>query len=1213
MISSLFSDDWSISAQLHITETDSLFDDDGIFTGAEQNIIFDTNNFLGMKSDALDGYDGAYDIPEPPHAPDRWISLYFPHSDWNSLFGNDFTSDYKKSDNLSDKVSVWDAKIVSDRQDSLVVMEFDFIDSVQWPVFLKLQDESDLSIFQYYRLEDDDAIEFEYDTDSSYLAQFTVGTNIPGPALDFDAQGGGRQMSLSWKNRVLCLSGSSLDICNNTLNHYDVTGYKIFKNYENNGWGLSHLIALSNHEILFTSDQISDNISESSLSISEYPVNGELLIDCYENYDDSNQDGIYNNGESFEDFGQDGLIETGDLGENDGVCNLELRYVPDSNFIGSDQITVSDSYNQYHQIEVNIIGQWIDFEDGSGYSLIDDNLIGSSFYEYYSVSYNNAGDGMPSSISSDITSPNSFPFADAGDDITFYLYEINQDYLTVTLPYNYLDLYDSELFTDSNGNGFYDIGESFVDANSNGQWDSHNNINQSFDSDGDLLVDYRWEMQLSDGTWEQISDSDTVNVDLEIGSYSFRHQAFDGFNWGFYDYVNVEIEGLPAPAQVSNINVSPNLYYLELNWPQSEYSGDNFPEGYEGNPFLAYRYELHYDEDTLAEFVVESFSDNNGNGLYDFGEFFEDNNGDGVWSDANNFVHNGLEPNTEYCYDIYAFNVQELASLAQSVCGYTGNYPSVEILSPNGGEIIESGSSLQIDYSIENTQYVRNIEVFYRVADGVDLWESIYYSEDISYPIIISAPTVNQIEANNKFKIVVEDVGNFDGENSGTYSDQSDFDFIISSPDLSFNIGQGLNLMGSPLDLGSSSLFQDIFDPYSTIGYLDGFTNNNFNIGLGEGYYIYNFSDDYLTQINLSGDLVFNYNIDLDMGWNLISNPLVADIYLDSLVIGYMGSEYGWAESVSNNLISPILIGYNNAALTHYADNVMEPFKGYWIHAPIEGVSIELQPSIYADTPASNLFDEYDWTIKLISYEQGNDSIKDFIVIGTDSDADESFSYSEDIYDFPVVNFPGGQTNLYIDHSQDWFASNLGDNGLIIESGKFLSDIRTPMTSSSFKRWNIKGESINLGPSSSVVLEWEMDEVGGVYPINMLINGSVVDMRQESSIVMPSEDFGGFLIEIGDESLDNNSPLVEDFNISDPYPNPFNPTTYLSLSIPASSNIDVNIYDVNGSFVDNLYSGYISSGKHMIEWNATHQSSGVYFIQTKYQNSVTLKKAILIK
>ena len=56
--SSLLCDDWSISANLHIVETDSLFDSDGVFVGTEQNVIFDTNNFLGMKHDALDGYDG---------------------------------------------------------------------------------------------------------------------------------------------------------------------------------------------------------------------------------------------------------------------------------------------------------------------------------------------------------------------------------------------------------------------------------------------------------------------------------------------------------------------------------------------------------------------------------------------------------------------------------------------------------------------------------------------------------------------------------------------------------------------------------------------------------------------------------------------------------------------------------------------------------------------------------------------------------------------------------------------------------------------------------------------------------------------------------------------------------------------------------------------------------------------------------------------------
>ena len=93
---------------------------------------------------------------------------------------------------------------------------------MQWPVFLKLQNELDLGAFQYYRLEDNDVLEFEYNAGSNsiYLAQFVVGTDIPGPALSFSAQEGGRQMSLSWRNRMLCSSGGDLEICNNTLNCY---------------------------------------------------------------------------------------------------------------------------------------------------------------------------------------------------------------------------------------------------------------------------------------------------------------------------------------------------------------------------------------------------------------------------------------------------------------------------------------------------------------------------------------------------------------------------------------------------------------------------------------------------------------------------------------------------------------------------------------------------------------------------------------------------------------------------------------------------------------------------------------------------------------------------------------------------------------------------------------------------------------------------------
>jgi len=184
---------------------------------------------------------------------------------------------------------------------------------------------------------------------------------------------------------------------------------------------------------------------------------------------------------------------------------------------------------------------------------------------------------------------------------------------------------------------------------------------------------------------------------------------------------------------------------------------------------------------------------------------------------------------------------------------------------------------------------------------------------------------------------------------------------------------------------------------------------------------------------------------------------------------------------------------------------------------------------------------------------------------------------------------------------------------LIIESAKFLSDIRTPMTLNSFKKWNIKGEAINLGSSASVKVGWEISDVGGAYPINMLINNTVVDMRQESFIVVAGEDFGDFSIELGDESLDNESPLVSEFAIGNPYPNPFNPITQLNLNIPVSSDVEINVYDVGGNKVESLHSGYIQSGEHTIDWNASQQSSGIYFIKIEYQDSAILKKAILIK
>ena len=59
--------------------------------------IFDENNIFGVSSSSYDDND-SMDTPEPPPAPGNWISGYFYHPEWDSIFGDKFTQDYKSNE-----------------------------------------------------------------------------------------------------------------------------------------------------------------------------------------------------------------------------------------------------------------------------------------------------------------------------------------------------------------------------------------------------------------------------------------------------------------------------------------------------------------------------------------------------------------------------------------------------------------------------------------------------------------------------------------------------------------------------------------------------------------------------------------------------------------------------------------------------------------------------------------------------------------------------------------------------------------------------------------------------------------------------------------------------------------------------------------------------------------------------------------------------------
>lgn len=74
---------------------------------------------------------------------------------------------------------------------------------------------------------------------------------------------------------------------------------------------------------------------------------------------------------------------------------------------------------------------------------------------------------------------------------------------------------------------------------------------------------------------------------------------------------------------------------------------------------------------------------------------------------------------------------------------------------------------------------------------------------------------------------------------------------------------------------------------------------------------------------------------------------------------------------------------------------------------------------------------------------------------------------------------------------------------------------------------------------------------------------------------------------------------VEEFRLSANYPNPFNPTTNFSYSLPAAEEVTLAVYNVTGQLVKTLHQGYQTAGVHQVMWDGTDNtgyqvSSGVY-------------------
>lgn len=79
------------------------------------------------------------------------------------------------------------------------------------------------------------------------------------------------------------------------------------------------------------------------------------------------------------------------------------------------------------------------------------------------------------------------------------------------------------------------------------------------------------------------------------------------------------------------------------------------------------------------------------------------------------------------------------------------------------------------------------------------------------------------------------------------------------------------------------------------------------------------------------------------------------------------------------------------------------------------------------------------------------------------------------------------------------------------------------------------------------------------------------------------------------------------------YPNPFNPTTKISFSIPQKSNVKLVVFDVLGREVSVLANRVYETGKYEVTFDASSLPSGVYFYNLTTAQETISKKMLLVK
>ncbi len=152
-----------------------------------------------------------------------------------------------------------------------------------------------------------------------------------------------------------------------------------------------------------------------------------------------------------------------------------------------------------------------------------------------------------------------------------------------------------------------------------------------------------------------------------------------------------------------------------------------------------------------------------------------------------------------------------------------------------------------------------------------------------------------------------------------------------------------------------------------------------------------------------------------------------------------------------------------------------------------------------------------------------------------------------------------------------------------------------------------------MNPGESLTISSDLSKVEGNWILKNPETGKKYRLDGKDNIIIK-----GHIERLSLEKVQNSS-TPETFQLVKVFPNPFNPVTNISFTLPNSETLEqfvsIKIFDLTGKMVKEIFKGKMKNGEYKIQWDGTnnldnHVGAGVYLL-TVNTNSFSYSEKLL--